>query len=184
MLLFQEQKDQKPSRSPLCEKCAGRRRRYPFWRHRSDVTTMTGGLGSTFKVTIVKRGEICFCCMNLRTGKGKKVFWCGTPDVLWCAGCIPKCGAVISEIVHEWGRSVCVFILPVFVVILVVRMLSMIDYYCLSCVCHLARGAFFAPPKCRISPIDCFVCTFYTTDKVGHTNVTVCQWFFCWWSPM
>lgn len=69
--------------------------------------------------------------------------------------------------------EVSVYLYFVFVVVLVVRMLSMIDYYCLSCVCSLARGAFLHP-QCRISSIDRFVCTFYTTDKLGCTKTTVC----------
>lgn len=69
--------------------------------------------------------------------------------------------------------EVSVYLYFVFVVVLVVRMLSMIDYYCLSCVCHLARGAFLHP-QCRISSIDCFVCTFYTTHKLWRAKTTVC----------
>lgn len=69
--------------------------------------------------------------------------------------------------------QVSVYLYFVFVVVLVVRMLSMMDYYCLSCVCHLARGAFLHP-QCRISSIDCFVCTFYTTHNPGRTKTAVC----------
>lgn len=161
--------------SPLWGKCAARRRWYPLWRHRSDVTTVPGGLGSTFKVTSVKRRLTCFYCVNLRPGAN-------IGNVRECGAAFRNAGAaVIAETVHEWGRSVCVFIFCVrsglgcshveydrLLLVLVLRMPS-------------CTWRIFAPP------VSNFIYWLFRVHILYYPQTMACEnhgVYFCCWSPM
>lgn len=173
---------------PQREKCAARRSRYT----RFDVTRVTSrpwlALQAAHSRSQVWRGLKCVCEPPERAEKN--LFRCEHPVTTRMFRVYQQhfrnVGLSFLKPCTNEGRSVCVFIFSVFVAILIVGMLSMIDY-CLSCVCPSARGAFFFFSCTPVSNFTYWlfrVHIIYYTGKVGRSIKYSVFFFCCCWSPM